>query len=231
MAYLDQGMPVERKKAALGVIAIHAVMGTVLITGLSTVVTLGPEPTRIEGRNIEVKLDPLPPPPKPDDVTTEIITPTAPKPYTPPTRLDINQNDNSLSTTSELTVDTDTVTKTVLSEGTKPLDLPTFTPPEVLYDAVAAKPRNNPAQWVSDRDYRSIWINKNMTGVARFTVTIGTDGRVQSCRITQSTGHDALDTATCDLVTKRARFEAARDTARNKVTGTYSNAIKWELPD
>ena len=230
MAYLDQGMPVERKKAALGVIAIHAVMGTVLVTGLSTVVTLDPEPPRIEGRNIEVKLDPLPPPPKPDDVTTDIITPTAPKPYAPPTPFDITTNDAGL-TTGDIMVDTDDVVRNVLPEGTKPLDLPTFTPPETLYDPVATKPRNAPSGWVSDTDYKPSWINRELTGMARFTVTVGTDGRVQSCRITASTGHDVLDRATCDLVTKRARFNPALDGSRNKVAGSYSNAILWELPD
>jgi protein TonB len=40
----------------------------------------------------------------------------------------------------------------------------------------------------------------------------------------------SLDGATCDLVTKRARFDAARDGNGKPVAGTYSNAVKWSIP-
>ncbi|MFZ1743700.1 MAG: TonB family protein, partial [Pontixanthobacter sp.] len=65
---------------------------------------------------------------------------------------------------------------------------------------------------------------------ATFKVSVGTNGKVQNCQIVASTGHSALDEATCDLVTKRARFEPARDSSGNKTTGDYSTSVKWQLP-
>ena len=44
-------------------------------------------------------------------------------------------------------------------------------------------------------------------------------------------GHPALDAATCDLVTKRARFDAARDNTGKPVAGTYSNSVTWRIPE
>ena len=99
------------------------------------------------------------------------------------------------------------------------------------FDAVAAKPRNDTSQWVTTDDYRSSWINRELTGVARFRVQVGTDGRVKQCTVTVSSGHSELDRATCDLVTQRARFEAARNTDGEKTTGSYSSAVAWQLPD
>ncbi len=100
-----------------------------------------------------------------------------------------------------------------------------------ILDPVAAKPSNDPGNWVGTRDYRSSWINRGWTGVARFTVTVGINGRVRDCRLVSSTGHDALDMATCKLVQQRARFTPARDSAGEKTTGSYTTAIRWELPD
>ena len=52
-----------------------------------------------------------------------------------------------------------------------PSALPTFA-------AVTPKPRGNPGAWVTVNDYRSSWINREMTGTARFKLDIGATGRV-----------------------------------------------------
>ena len=67
-------------------------------------------------------------------------------------------------------------------------------------------------------------------GVTQFTLTIGADGKVQSCMVTASSGFPGLDKATCDNVSRRARFEPATDGSGNRVGGTYSNRIRWEIP-
>ena len=39
-----------------------------------------------------------------------------------------------------------------------------------------------------------------------------------------------LDDATCKLVTRRARFKPATDGEGNPTTGSYSNAVRWQIP-
>lgn len=60
---------------------------------------------------------------------------------------------------------------------------------------------------------------------------MGPDGRVVSCTVTSSSGHADLDAATCSLVSLRARFNPALDANGNPTTGTYSNRIRWVIPD
>ena len=57
-------------------------------------------------------------------------------------------------------------------------------------------------------------------GTAQATLTIGPDGRVVACNITQSTGNSALDSATCNILRRRAKFTPARDSNGNPTTDT-----------
>ena len=40
-----------------------------------------------------------------------------------------------------------------------------------------------------------------------------------------------LDEATCELVTRRARFDPAKNNQGRAVAGNYSSAVRWQLPD
>jgi protein TonB len=42
-------------------------------------------------------------------------------------------------------------------------------------------------------------------------LTISPEGRVSACKVIQSSGHQVLNDATCDLLIKRARFKPATD--------------------
>ena len=48
--------------------------------------------------------------------------------------------------------------------------------------------------------------------------------------VTGSSGHPALDAATCRLYPRRARFSAARDGAGNPIESTYADRVRWQLP-
>jgi TonB family protein len=69
------------------------------------------------------------------------------------------------------------------------------------------------------------------TGSVGFTLDVGADGRVGGCRVTASSGSEALDTATCRILAERAQFTPARDAAGNAVTDQFSSRIVWTLPD
>ncbi len=103
--------------------------------------------------------------------------------------------------------------------------------PTVTYDPVGAKPRNDPSRWLTDRDYKSSWSRRELTGTAGFTLDIAASGKVTSCRVTRSTGHSELDDATCKLIERRARFEPARGSNGEPVAGTFRSSVRWVLPD
>jgi TonB family protein len=74
-------------------------------------------------------------------------------------------------------------------------------------------------------------IIQGLSGSASFTLAIDAAGRVSGCTITRSTGHGVLDAATCELVAKRARFDAARDGTGKPVAGNFNGSITWNIPE
>ena len=108
---------------------------------------------------------------------------------------------------------------------------PEPTPRAALFKPVGASPRTNPGRWVTDRDYRPRWMREGLTGSASFTLAIDAQGKVTACTITRSTGHEPLDSATCQLIRERARFDAARDATSKPVAGSYTGTITWRMPD
>lgn len=223
MSYVSQSHA-NRPAAVAGVIAIHAGLGAIIVLGLQTnvvnLITDGP----VAAFDVKDEVEPPPPPPPPVDEPQ--VDPVTPPLYVPPAPIPLPTKPNFVDTTSELPPMTDEVILKVLppvreTPPVKPTGIP----------AVGASPRNNPGAWVTDADYKSRWIREGLSGTARFKLEIGSNGRVESCQITQSTGHPALDEATCDLVSRRARFDAAKDTTGTSTRGTYSNAVRWQMPD
>lgn len=221
MSYTDQTRgPSPASMAA--VIGVHAAIGAILVAGLTVSGTVPDIITPIDATNIPI--EPPPPPPKPPEQVQPTPRDTAqpvPKPPVPP--IDIT---NTAST------------------RLKPLPMPTFPPVDFSYGKeaakpepissftpVGAKPRNDPAAWLTTDDYRPSWVRRELTGLARFRLEIAANGRVTDCTVTGSTGHGVLDTATCKLVTQRARFEPARSGTGEAVASSYSGAVLWQLPE
>lgn len=83
----------------------------------------------------------------------------------------------------------------------------------------------------SDDDYPAEAIRNEEQGTVSYRLTIGSDGRVRACEVTTSSGSARLDTATCTIIQRRARFIPARDTNGEAVEDHYSGRIKWVLPE
>ena len=92
-------------------------------------------------------------------------------------------------------------------------------------------PSNNPGTWATNADYPAAAMRDEREGTSGFRLTIGADGLPERCEITSSSGHPDLDTTTCRLVMERARFRPGRDENNKRVGGTYSNRIRWQIPD
>ena len=217
MAFTDKKSLRERGGGVAGVAIVHVGLAAVLVFGLATEVTKevfsGPMPT--------TEYKDLPPPdPQPKQVEssseTIITSPLPPKPIPDDFRLVVTP-----------------IIDPPYSDEIKLMPLPPLDPvgSGKIGPDIAASPRNNAARWVTDSDYKSRWIREDMFGSASFRLEIAANGRVENCRITRSTGHAALDQATCDLIAKRARFNPAKDGSGNATTGSYSGSINWVLPE
>lgn len=221
MSYVD-----SRRGPSFGsmaaVVTIHGAVGAALVLGLTVSGVIKTEAPPVI--TYEVKKKP-PPPPEPPKVQPEptvdrkVVTPIPPIPIPMP--------QPTLDTTTKLLPPATPVPQPGTGAGLlKPT--PTLVP---SFDLVAARPRNDPQKWVTTDDYRSNWIRQEMTGRARFRLEIAADGRVTNCAITASSGHAALDDATCALVSKRARFQPARGSDGGAVPGSYASTIDWRLPE
>jgi protein TonB len=222
MAYLQHNRWQDRPKAIAAVIAIHAGIGYVLINGLTYVREVIVDPPLIGETIDEIPLDP-PPPPK-EHRKTETIPERPTVAPVPP--LDLSDRRPLIDTTP---IDPPPLPDLprVFPSPTPPVDLG---PRKPAFDPVAPRPLGSPSAWVATSDYRTSWINREWTGTARVRLEVSAAGRVETCTVIGSSGHAELDRATCDLITRRARFEAARDSTGAKTTGSYASSVRWELP-
>lgn len=60
--------------------------------------------------------------------------------------------------------------------------------------------------------------------------TVGIDGSVSACRVIETSGQDALDTATCALSIGRIRYRPARDKSDRPMVSHAVLAVRWPSP-
>jgi protein TonB len=108
------------------------------------------------------------------------------------------------------------------------IDMPLPHPKPAL-PSIAAHPLGDPGAWIIPEDYPWRALREGWRGVTRVHLVIDSDGRVTSCTVTASSGHDALDAVACAKVAQRARFSPARDGTGAAHEGAYDNAIHWEI--
>ncbi|WP_366943593.1 energy transducer TonB [Parasphingopyxis sp.] len=92
------------------------------------------------------------------------------------------------------------------------------------------RPSENPNRWITNRDYPAESIRAGESGRVSYRLTIGENGRVSGCDITQSSGYTRLDEATCQLISERGRFQPALDADGVPTEGPYGASMTWTLP-
>ena len=219
MSYLDRSNGTQRVNAALGVGALHFLLGAGLLIGLAVKVApdRAPDP-------IIVRLDPARPAPKPE-----------PLPMPQPTMDDIRvQTDMPVidyPEQSQLTVvtvpDVPTATEggTVVQGGGKGAEI--APPPEPVRRAAIAKPGTVALR---PEDYPDAARRAGEEGRVSIRVGIGTDGSVSSCSVTASSGHERLDRKSCQVAERRWRFTPATEDGV-AVPSTAERSIVWRLED
>ncbi|MEO6094089.1 MAG: TonB family protein [Novosphingobium sp.] len=218
MAYADQKMSGNKLTALIIVALIHLLVGYALVTGLaySAAQKVLQKVTTVDIKE-EVKKEEPPPPPPPKKETAP------PPPLAPPVKINIAPSPPQI-----VTVTTPPPPAPIILAPPPAAPPPAPPPPKVA--ATRAVPRGSPGSWATSNDYPSRALREEREGTTGFRVSIGTDGRVTDCQVTSSSGSPDLDAATCDNVTRRARFKPATDSSGQPVGDSYSNRIRWVIP-
>ena len=221
MAYSNSQTSPRRTLTVGAVGVLHAALGYALITGFAADIFEKPYtymPTR------DYPADPPPPDPQPTIEPSQAADQsklTAPRPD-----LDLGKR-----ATTATEVDLFPLPQPSALPG--PLDPGPVLPqpsPSASFPPRGASPLGSPGKWATTDDYPAAALREEREGVARFRVTVGPDGRVRNCEILASSGSSDLDRATCANVAKRARFKPAIDETGATVSGSYTSAVKWEIP-
>jgi len=219
MSYTDQTRRSSPASIA-AVIGVHVAIAYALISGLAfnvikhiPLITVG-----------EILPDDPPPPPplnRPLPNKAEAKrTATIPLPRTLPDDA-IKQQETIVQTVSTFDLGG--------SGSLGPVVLPP--PPQKTDLSRGAVPAADRLQWITTEDYPSAALRQGVTGTVVIAALIGTDGRVRSCEVTQSSGSALLDDATCRLYTRRAHFTPARDADGNAIATTRADRFRWQIPN
>ncbi|OYY90161.1 MAG: energy transducer TonB [Sphingomonas sp. 28-66-16] len=218
MAYADRNDGGNKVVAIVIVALIHAALGYAFVTGLAYQYV----------KKVSEKLntfDVAPPPPPPPD---EPPPPPPDQPLTPPPVVSpppIVRNPNP----PVVQIQTQATPPPVYTPiPTAPPAPPPAPPPPRVNQAAGAK--GNPADWITTDDYPPSALREEKEGTTSITWTINTQGRVENCRVTGSSGSSDLDEAACRAITRRGRYTPAKDQDGNPIATSQSRRVVWKIP-
>jgi protein TonB len=208
----------NRTLAIIMVVIIQFAIGYAIITGLAYNVI------KKASENLKTfDVEQQPPPPEPPPPPPKDMPKVPPPPVTPPPLVQVN-------TPPPPTI------QTVTAPPVPPLAPPVIAPPappappppRKVQSATSAK--GDLRTLFSADDYPAAAQAAGAEGTAQAELTIGPDGRVVGCNLTRSTGNSALDSATCNILRRRAKFTPARDSNGNPTSDTVTTPpITWRL--
>ncbi|MEL1249815.1 energy transducer TonB [Aurantiacibacter gilvus] len=226
MSYVNATVsPATRARSIAGVVGIHALLGAGVVIGLTITNIIVEEDEELISIFVddEVELPPPPPVETPEPTPVESVI-TAPE---PPIRVPLDNAPPARPTELDLPDSVVRVATPPIIEVPGPV-APPATP---LFDPVGPLPTNGPAGWITNADYPRRALMRDMEGTAGYRLVVGSNGRVNDCQITRSTGHSVLDRGTCRQLESRARFEPAKNNRGDVVVGTYTGQVTWQIPD
>lgn len=220
MAYADQEMSRNKVIAIIIVALIHIAIGYALVTGLAYSATkkLIERVTTVDIEEPPPPEEEPPPPPPPDTAP--------PPPVAPPPPLNISTTPPPIQT--QTTIPPPAPPALRIPPPAPPAPPPAPPPPPSR--ARAATP-DRQSQWAAriQENYPQRAIRDEVEGQVGVRVTIGANGRVTACTVSNSSGSSVLDSAACDGMTRYARYNPALDDAGNPTTGSASTSIVYRL--
>ncbi len=214
MAYVHQRQ--RSKLPSIAAVAlVHAGIGYAFISGLAhdvikivtpdlKIISIAPDPA------------PPPPPPRPEQQSSQPAVPRDVVVRTPQI------------------LDTPFVPPVPLDPPWQPqVPVVTEPPPMPVAPSLAesAKVRGDRNRWISADDYPPSAIRAEQEGTVTISARVGADGKLAECAVIKSSGHSALDDATCRLYLRRARYDPALDGAGVPIASTVTDRIRWRLPE
>lgn len=221
MAYADTPNTTRKTATAVAVLALEAGLALALVKGLTMEGGSSLVPHIITTFIRDDKPKPPPPPPHQDHKTQDVKPLTTPK-----TPFDQLKSDGGLILP----------TATIPEPGTGGIAEVKFPPiapppPHPSFAPHFARPKGSPGGWVSPNDYPSRDLTEGHEGLVRFQLEVTAQGKVAQCSVLASSGYPGLDAATCDKLARRAKFDPASDETGAAVPGTYTGAVRWQIPE
>jgi periplasmic protein TonB len=206
----------NRTLAITFVVLIQFALGYAIVTGLAYNVI---KKAAQDLKTFDVEEAPPPPeepPPPPKDMPD-----VPPPPVTPPPLVRVNTTPPPIQVVEAMPPPIPPVV-------TPPPAPPPPPPPRKVQSAQSAK--GDLRTLFSADDYPAAAQSSGAEGTAQATLTIGPDGRVVGCNLSRSTGNSSLDSATCNILRRRAKFTPARDSNGQPTTDTVTTPpIVWRL--
>ncbi|MDP9162983.1 MAG: energy transducer TonB [Pseudomonadota bacterium] len=221
MSYANRKQMSSNRTVSIIVVALlHVVLGYALVSGLAYNVM---KKATTDLKTFDVTEPPPPPEEKPPPPEKQPNTPPPPQVVAPPPMVRMQTIAPPIQTVS-------VAPPPVITPTARPAPPAPPAPPPAPVKREAAKARGSLVGLFSNDDYPSSALSANEHGTTAVRLTIGTDGRVSACDVTSSSGSSALDSATCNILRRRARFTPAMDTNGQPTTDTYSQRITWQIP-
>jgi TonB family protein len=95
---------------------------------------------------------------------------------------------------------------------------------------VAARAVANLASFFNSDDYPEEAVRKGLGGTTGFALLIDEEGKVADCMVVLSSGQAGLDTQSCAVIRRRARFTPARGVDGKPTKDRVTSRISWRIP-
>lgn len=93
-----------------------------------------------------------------------------------------------------------------------------------------AAPIGNPGEWFGPDSYPPEAMRLVQEGRVVAIITVNATGKPTACEIDISSGSEALDKGTCDIVMRKGAFTPAHDGRGRPTGGGYRLPVRWALP-
>ena len=81
----------------------------------------------------------------------------------------------------------------------------------------------------SGQDYPPSAVKDSASGDVKTRIFVDSSGKPTACEVLNSSGHEALDKRTCEILMQRARFHPARDIDGKATRGVHVTTINWRI--
>src|SRR5688500_16275429 len=222
MSFTDQGVSQSRIWAIIAVAVLHALLAYAFVTGLAYMFV---KSVSEDLKTFDVFEDPPPPeetPPQPEQPMDVWPPPVV----APPPRVRTNVPPPPIFSVPAAPPPPITYT----APPAPPAPVPPPPPPAPPRVVEPARARASLAGLITSDDYPPSALRNEEQGTVRVRLSIDASGRVTNCSVTSSSGSSQLDSTTCRLLQRRARFTPARDNTGQPIADTVTSPpIRWQI--